>query len=99
MRGQAEVIHNGENANSQYIVRIEELMETLDWWAKNIFYIAIPYFLLMAWELVRPAPRQEQGQKGLRDQGQQRQHLAGPDQARHAGPVRRLYRLAVCFRL
>lgn len=60
-----QVIHNGENANSQYIVRIKELMETLDWWAKNIFYIAMPYFLvLMAWEWFALRRAKSKGKRG-----------------------------------
>jgi sterol desaturase/sphingolipid hydroxylase (fatty acid hydroxylase superfamily) len=40
-------------------------METLDWWAKNIFYIAMPYFLvLMAWEWFALRRAKSKGKRG-----------------------------------
>lgn len=40
-------------------------METLDWWAKYIFYIAIPYFLvLMAWEWFALRRAKSKGKRG-----------------------------------
>ena len=40
-------------------------METLDWWAKYIFYIAMPYFLvLMAWEWFALRRAKSKGKRG-----------------------------------
>ena len=75
-------------ANSQYIVRIEELMETLDRWAKTSStspsLFSGPY---MVWEwFALRCQSPSKGKGAIRDQGQQRQHPRGLIKPRHAGP-------------